>query len=43
MKMVPPKHSKDPKFAESPVGSGPYRFVKWNRGQNVILEAYPDY
>ena len=43
MKMVPPKHSKDPKFAESPVGTGPYKFVKWNRGQNVILEANPDY
>jgi peptide/nickel transport system substrate-binding protein len=43
MKMVPPKHSKDPKFAESPVGTGPYKFVKWNRGQNVILEASPDY
>jgi peptide/nickel transport system substrate-binding protein len=23
MKMVPPKHSKDPKFAEQPVGTGP--------------------
>ena len=43
MKMVPPKHSRDPKFAESPVGTGPYKFVKWNRGQNVILEAAPDY
>ena len=43
MKMVPPVHSKDPKFAESPVGTGPYKFVKWNRGQNVILEANPGY
>jgi peptide/nickel transport system substrate-binding protein len=43
MKMVPPKHSKDPKFAESPVGTGPYRFVQWTRGQNVILQANPDY
>jgi peptide/nickel transport system substrate-binding protein len=43
MKMVPPGHSKDPRFAETPVGTGPYRFVKWNRGQNVILEANPAY
>ncbi len=43
MKMVPPAHSKDPKFAETPVGTGPYKFVKWNRGQNVILEADPGY
>lgn len=43
MKMVPPGHSKDPKFAETPMGTGPYRFVKWNRGQNVILEVDPGY
>ena len=43
MKMVPPGHSKDPKFAETPVGTGPYKFVKWNRGQNVILEINPAY
>jgi peptide/nickel transport system substrate-binding protein len=41
MKMVPPSHSKDPKFAETPVGTGPYRFVRWNRGQNMVLEAKP--
>jgi len=43
MKMVPPGHSKDPKFAETPVGTGPDKFVKWNRGQNVILESHPGY
>jgi peptide/nickel transport system substrate-binding protein len=43
MKMVPPGHSKDAKFAETPVGTGPYKFVKWNRGQNVILEANSAY
>jgi peptide/nickel transport system substrate-binding protein len=43
MKMVPPAHSKDPKFAETPVGTGPYKFVKWARGQNIILEANPAY
>jgi peptide/nickel transport system substrate-binding protein len=43
MKMVPPAHSKDPKFAETPVGTGPYKFVKWARGQTIILEANPAY
>ncbi len=43
MKMVPPAHSKDPKFAEAPVGTGPYKFTRWSRGQNVVLEANPDY
>ncbi|MFO7707311.1 MAG: ABC transporter substrate-binding protein [Desulfobacterales bacterium] len=43
MKMVPPAHSKDPKFAETPVGTGPYKFTRWNRGQSVVLEANPGY
>jgi peptide/nickel transport system substrate-binding protein len=43
MKMVPPRHAKDPKFAELPVGTGPYKFVRWSRGQSVVLEANPDY
>jgi len=43
MKMVPPGYSKDPKFAEAPVGTGPYQFVQWNRGQNVVLEANANY
>jgi len=31
-------------FAERPVGSGPYKFVSWSRGdQRVALEAFPSY
>ncbi len=30
-------------FSEHPVGAGPYRFVSWQRGVEVILEANPDY
>jgi len=30
-------------FGEHPVGAGPYRFVSWQRGVEVILEANPDY
>ena len=30
-------------FASNPVGSGPYRFVRWNRDQEVVLAAFDDY
>lgn len=30
-------------FVESPIGSGPYKFVEWRRGDRVILEASDDY
>lgn len=28
---------------EKPIGSGPYKFVSWEKGQNVVLEANEDY
>lgn len=27
----------------APVGSGPFKFVEWQRGQHVVLERYEDY
>ena len=27
----------------NPVGSGPYRLVQWRRGQQIVLEANPDF
>jgi len=27
----------------APVGSGPYSFVKWETGTDIVLERYPDY
>jgi peptide/nickel transport system substrate-binding protein len=30
-------------FNDHPVGTGPYRFVRWDRGQSVELAAYPGY
>jgi len=43
MKMVPPVYTKDSKFATAPVGTGPYKFVQWKRGQTITLEANADY
>jgi len=30
-------------FAQAPVGTGPFRFVSWERGREVILERNADY
>ena len=27
-------------FAEHPVGTGPFKFVKWSRGQQIVLERF---
>lgn len=29
--------------SKAPVGTGPYKFSKWEQGQYIVLEAYPDY
>lgn len=41
--MVPPKASKEKDFASNPVGTGPYQFVRWDRGQDVVIKANPNY
>jgi len=30
-------------FVQHPVGTGPYKFVEWEKGQQIVLEAYEDY
>lgn len=30
-------------FAAKPIGSGPYRFVEWQRGQRIVVDVNPDY
>jgi peptide/nickel transport system substrate-binding protein len=44
--MVPPRYVKekgDAGFARNPVGTGPYRFVAWRKGESVTLEANEAY
>lgn len=43
MKMVPAEASQEDGFAESPVGTGPYRFVEWVKGDHITLEANADH
>jgi peptide/nickel transport system substrate-binding protein/oligopeptide transport system substrate-binding protein len=30
-------------FAQRPVGTGPFRFSRWDRGREIALDANPDY
>jgi peptide/nickel transport system substrate-binding protein len=31
------------KFSDHPVGSGPYKFVRWSRDETIVLEAFDGY
>ena len=43
MKMVSPRHAASDGFDSTPVGTGPYRFVQWDRGNTIRLERNNDY
>jgi peptide/nickel transport system substrate-binding protein len=43
MKIVPAGASQEEGFDENPVGTGPYRFVEWARGDHITIEKNPDY
>ena len=46
LSILPPdtvKQMGDAQFAKAPVGTGPYRVVKWVKDQEVVLEANPKY
>jgi peptide/nickel transport system substrate-binding protein len=30
-------------FNRKPIGTGPFKFVEWRRGERIVLEANPDY
>jgi peptide/nickel transport system substrate-binding protein len=40
---IVPSYAHGPDYSSNPVGSGPYRFVQWDKGQQLIVEANPEY
>ncbi|MCR1899392.1 ABC transporter substrate-binding protein [Irregularibacter muris] len=40
---IVPKHSYGPNYGENPVGSGPFKLVQWDKGQQIIMEANENY
>jgi peptide/nickel transport system substrate-binding protein len=41
--LVPPKYGAGNDLGQKPVGTGPYRFVEWQSGDHITLEANTDY
>jgi len=40
---IVPQHAYSKDYSQKPIGSGPYKFVQWDKGQQLIIEANPDY
>ncbi|SMD16627.1 ABC transporter substrate-binding protein [Sporomusa malonica] len=40
---IVPKHAHDKDYAQKPIGSGPFKFVQWDKGQQLIVESNPHY
>lgn len=40
---IVPKDSYGPNYGSEPIGSGPYKLVQWNKGEQVIFERNEDY
>lgn len=40
---IVPEHAYDDNFKDNPIGSGPYKFTQWDKGQQVIAEVNEDY
>jgi peptide/nickel transport system substrate-binding protein len=40
---IVPKHAHGADYARNPIGSGPYKLVQWDEGQQLIVEANPEY
>lgn len=40
---IVPEHAHGEDYARNPIGSGPYQFVRWDEGQQLIVEANPNY
>ncbi|MGR5144000.1 ABC transporter substrate-binding protein [Photobacterium sp. DNB23_23_1] len=40
---IVPKQVYGPNYGQKPLGSGPFRFVRWDKGQQIVLEQNPYY
>lgn len=40
---IVPEHAYDNLYNENPIGSGPYKLLQWNKGQQLIVEINPYY
>ncbi len=40
---IVPKHAHGKDYSQKPMGSGPYKLIQWDKGQQLIVEANPDY
>lgn len=40
---IVPKHAHGSDFADTPIGSGPFKFIQWDKGQQVIADKNKDY
>lgn len=40
---IVPEHAYSDDYAVNPIGSGPYKFVEWKKGEQLLLAANEDY
>lgn len=40
---IVPEHAYGANYAEKPIGSGPFELVQWDKGQQLIVKANPEY
>ncbi|CQR47403.1 Oligopeptide-binding protein AppA precursor [Paraliobacillus sp. PM-2] len=40
---IVPEHAYSNTYKENPIGSGPYQLVQWEKGQQIIVKANPNY
>lgn len=40
---IVPEHAYDSNYAEDPIGSGPFKLLQWDKGQQLIVETNPLY